>query len=71
MLGKTRLALLWAEKELESDRICVGEDHPDFPEEQEFVQKLKTSVERSEPVDQSVIEWLDSQDSGGESCVVM
>jgi hypothetical protein len=49
-LGKTRLALLWAEKELESDRFCVGEDHPDYPEKRDFVEELRQAVEGKRPV---------------------
>ncbi|KAF2825869.1 hypothetical protein CC86DRAFT_407119 [Ophiobolus disseminans] len=70
MLGRTRMALKWAEKELESNRIYVSEDHPDFPEELEFVQKLSAAVKTEQPVNESVIQWLDSQDSGA-ACVVM
>jgi hypothetical protein len=58
MLGKTRMALLWAEKELEVDSYCVGEDHPDYATELDIVQKLRKAVENSEPVDASVMEWF-------------
>ncbi|KAJ5538643.1 TPR domain protein [Penicillium frequentans] len=29
-LGNTQMALLWAEKALEVERYCVGENHPDY-----------------------------------------
>lgn len=65
---KIQLALLWAEKALDHDRYCVGEDHPDYAKELDFVEKLRTVVERKVPVEQSVIDRLDSEDGG---CVVM
>ncbi|KAF1952906.1 TPR domain protein, partial [Byssothecium circinans] len=70
MLGQTRMALLWAEKELEVDRYCVGEDHPDYATELDMVQKLREAVESSKPVDASVTEWFDLQSSSGDPCAI-
>jgi len=71
MLGDAKMALLWAEKELESDRCCVGGDHPDIAEGVDFVDKLMAAVERERPVEQSVINWLDARDGDGDGCVVV
>jgi hypothetical protein len=31
------MSVLWAEKELEVDRYCIGEDHPDYQKVSEAV----------------------------------
>jgi hypothetical protein len=54
------MALLWAEKELEIDGYCIGEDHPDYQKELEAVNQLREAVKSSEPFDQSTIKWFDS-----------
>jgi hypothetical protein len=41
MLSETRLALPWAEKELEVDFYCVGIDHPHYAAELNMVEKLR------------------------------
>ncbi|KAF7131479.1 hypothetical protein CNMCM5793_004704 [Aspergillus hiratsukae] len=57
-LGNARMALLWAQKELEVDRYCVGEDHPDFEIELDIVHRLRAAVEGSAPVDEVVTRWF-------------
>jgi hypothetical protein len=57
-LGDTRMALLWAQKELELDRVCVGEDHPDYETWFEVVGQLRAAVESSKPVDESIKQWF-------------
>lgn len=52
------MALLWAEKELEVDQYCVGEDHPDYVRELDVVKRLRAAAESSEPVDECVNEWF-------------
>ncbi|KAL4868421.1 hypothetical protein BDV12DRAFT_197294 [Aspergillus spectabilis] len=61
-LGNTRMALPWAQKELDVDSYCVGEDHPDYKKELEIVNRLRAGVERSLPVDNVVAEWFIPQD---------
>lgn len=56
MLGKMEMALLWAEKELELDRVCVGDDHPHIQVERDVIEKLKEAIQDSRPVDESVFE---------------
>jgi hypothetical protein len=55
MLGKMEMALLWAEKELELDRVCVGDDHPHIQVERDAIEKLKEAIRDSRPVDVSVL----------------
>jgi len=50
------MAILWAEKELEVDHYCLGEDHPDC---------------RKEPLDESVTEWYSFHDPSADSCIMM
>ncbi|TVY18236.1 SET domain-containing protein 5 [Lachnellula arida] len=73
-LGDASMALLWAEKELEVDRYCVGVDHPHYSSESDTVRQLREAVESSLPFDQSSIKWFDSCDSpsnDNEACAVM
>ena len=58
------MALLWAEKELEVDRYCVGEDHPDYAKEVERIIQLRRAVESSEPFDPSKITRFNLQQDG-------
>ncbi|KAF2868037.1 TPR domain protein [Massariosphaeria phaeospora] len=71
MLGDTRMALLWTEKELEVDRYCVGEDYPDYKRGLQVVARLRAVVEDSEPVDESIIQWFSQQSSHDERCIIM
>jgi len=38
------MALLWAEKELEVNLYCVGEDHPGYKEMLDLVTNLRAEV---------------------------
>jgi hypothetical protein len=49
MLGKMSMALLWAEKELEVERYCGGEEHLDYATELDIVQKLSEAVKGPKP----------------------
>ncbi|PYI12807.1 hypothetical protein BO99DRAFT_486228 [Aspergillus violaceofuscus CBS 115571] len=70
-MGNVKMALLWAEKELELDICCVGRDHPDYEKEAEMVNLLREAVSASEPVHSSVIEWLRPHSVPEQPCVVM
>lgn len=65
------MALLWAEKEIELDIYCVGQDHPDYEKEAEMVNLLREAVCASKPVHSSVIEWFNPHPSPEQPCVVM
>jgi hypothetical protein len=65
------MALLWAEKELEVDCYCVGEDHPDYRKELEIVDRLRAAAEISEPFDECVTKWFDLHDPPADSCIMM
>ncbi|KAF2800387.1 TPR domain protein [Melanomma pulvis-pyrius CBS 109.77] len=51
-----KLALLWAEKELEHERICVGEDHPIYEAIVARVGLLKDVAAGSVAMDKSLLE---------------
>ena len=65
------MALLWAEKELEVDRYCVGEDYPDYRKELEIVDRLRASTGVSGPLDESVSEWFHLHETPAEDCTIM
>lgn len=65
------MAILWAEKELEVDRYCLGEDHPGYSKEFETIAKLKAAVESSEPLDESVTEFYGLHGPSADSCIMM
>lgn len=44
-LRNAKMGLLWAEKESEVDRCCLGDDHPACKKELEAVNKLRAVVE--------------------------
>lgn len=71
MLGKMEMALLWAEKELELDRVCVGGDHPHIQVERDAIEKLREAIQDSRPVDESVFEWFDPKASAQDDCMMM
>jgi hypothetical protein len=71
MLGKMEMALLWAEKELELDRVCVGDDHPHIQIERDAIEKLKEAIRDSRPVDVSVFEWFNPKASAQDTCIIM
>ncbi|KAJ5475202.1 TPR domain protein [Penicillium diatomitis] len=53
-----QMALLWAEKVVEVDRYCVGEDHPDFVQTREIVEKIRQTARESVPFDKLALRWL-------------
>ncbi|KAF2638207.1 TPR domain protein [Massarina eburnea CBS 473.64] len=55
-LGNVKLALLWIEKELAHEKICVGEDHPIFHAVSARRDLLKDVVAGSASLDQSLLE---------------
>lgn len=71
MLGKMEMALLWAEKELELDRVCVGGDHPHIQVDHDAIEKLREAIQDSRPVDESVFEWFDPKASAQDDCMMM
>ncbi|XMA13710.1 hypothetical protein WAI453_006501 [Rhynchosporium graminicola] len=72
-LGNPKIALLWAEKELEVDAYCIGKDHPDYLEELQTVTQLRLAAESSQPFDCSTIDWFTTQeeDLPSTECTVM
>lgn len=65
------MALLWAEKELEVDYYCLGEDHPTIQMQIEIVNQLRAAAETSEPLDESVTKWFSLHNSSADSCIMM
>ena len=65
------MALLWAEKESELDRVCVGADHPHIQVERDVIEKLKEAIQHSGPVDESVFEWFNPKASAQDICMIM
>jgi hypothetical protein len=65
------MELLWAERELEIDSICVGEDHPDHEKELEAVNLLRVSADSSKPFDEYVTEWFALRHQPGDQCGMM
>lgn len=57
-LGDARMALLWAEKGLEVNRYCVGEDHPEYKTTLEAFTQLKTSWSQVSAFDDLVANYL-------------
>jgi len=62
-LGDAKMALLWAEKELEVDAYCIGKDNPEYQMTLETIDQLRNRVNSSEPLDPSTINWLDPPDA--------
>jgi hypothetical protein len=71
MLDKMDMAVLWAEKELELDRICVGDDHPHIQVERDAIEKMKEAIRDSKPVDASVTAWFNAEASAVSDCAIM
>jgi hypothetical protein len=67
MMGNTKMAILWTEKELEIDIYCAGEDYPDNQHGLQVLGKLRTAKENSELIDQSVIDFFDLEDLQSEN----
>jgi hypothetical protein len=70
-LKNAKMAVLWAEKELEVDRYCVGEDHPDYRKELEMVDRLRAAAETLLPFDESITEWFGLADPPADPCNIM
>ncbi|KAF7592476.1 hypothetical protein BBP40_000211 [Aspergillus hancockii] len=70
-LKNAKMAVLWAEKELEVDRYCIGEDHPDYRKELEMVDRLRAAAETLLPFDESITEWFGLDDPPADSCIIM
>lgn len=68
-LGNRKMLLLWAEKELEVDQYCIGEDHPDYVKEHDIVERLRAAAEGSEPIDKCVTDWFSLRSA--ETCILM
>lgn len=65
------MAILWAKKELEVDRYCLGKDHPDYRKELKIIGKLRAAVKNSKPLDESVTEWYGFHGPSVDSCIMM
>jgi hypothetical protein len=70
-LDNTRLALIWAKKELDVDHYCLGEDHPDYKEGLEVVRLLDAAANGLEPAHESVVKWYKLHDSPADQCIVL
>lgn len=70
-LNKKRLAVLFAEKELDVDRYCVGKDHPDHEKELEILSRMKAVENRPEPFDKSLVNALCSHNFSSDACLIM
>ncbi|KAL3468833.1 hypothetical protein BJX99DRAFT_242626, partial [Aspergillus californicus] len=70
-LNDTRTASMWARKELEVDRYCIGEDHPDYKKGLEVVRLLEAAADGLGTVHESVAKWYKLHDSPADECIVM
>lgn len=52
------MALLWAEKGLEVNRCCVGEDHPEYQTTLEAFTQLKTAWSKVSTFDNLMAAYL-------------
>ena len=57
-MGDARMALLWAEKGLEVNRYCVGEDHPEYKSTLEAFTNLKIAWSKVSAFDDSMAAYL-------------
>jgi hypothetical protein len=62
MMGNTKMAMLWTEKQLEIDLYCAGEDHPENEHGLQVLAKLRAAEENPELIDESVIKFFDMED---------
>jgi hypothetical protein len=59
-LGNRNAALLWGEKQLQHELICLGDDHPDYQETLEMVDHLRiVSTRDSLPISDLFMDWVD------------
>lgn len=54
-LNKKNLAVYYAEKSLEVDRYCVGEDHPDYEKRLGILNRMKLAEGGPEPFDVIIV----------------
>lgn len=52
------MALLWAEKVLEVDLYCVGEDYPEYKKVLLIVEEMRNAVHGSKPLSESSLEYF-------------
>jgi hypothetical protein len=71
MLGKTKMAFLWAEKELAVDSYYVGEDHPGYTARLDILHRLREGADGLKPVHASVVEWFTIRSSSDDPCATM
>lgn len=57
-LSEHKMALLWAEKVLEIDLYCVGEDNPEYKRVLLIVEEMRDVVRGSKPLSESSLEWF-------------
>lgn len=57
-LKEHRMALLWAEKVLEVDLYCVGEDYPEYKKVLLIVEEMRNAVHGSKPLSESSLEYF-------------
>ena len=65
------MALLWFEKELEIDRCCVGDDHPDVTELVRMMNHLEAAQLGSHEYDQALSDYFARSEPAGTGCMVM
>jgi hypothetical protein len=54
------MALLWAEKGLEVNRYCVGEDHPEYTTTLEAFTRLQIALSKISAFDDHMASYLKS-----------
>ena len=58
-LGNRKMAVLWGEKQLQNELICLGDDHPDYKETLAMVDQLRNFARLSLlPIDYFVMDWV-------------
>jgi hypothetical protein len=58
-LGNRKMAVLWGEKQLENELICLGDDHPDYKETLEMVYHLRNfATLHLLPINDLVMDWV-------------
>ena len=58
------MAMLWAEKEIEVDSYCLGEDHPDYQKELGVLNQLRNTAKSKKPFHFNEINWVLDWDKG-------
>ncbi|KAL3703364.1 hypothetical protein TMatcc_010553 [Talaromyces marneffei ATCC 18224] len=66
-LGNARMALLWADKGLEVDRYCVGEDHPEYTTTLEAFTRLQVTLSKVSGFDDQMMKYLSNLGSVSDS----